>query len=44
MEPFLALAAEMQQKGYEIGCCFPAQFESLAREVSDAFFPQDEAF
>lgn len=44
MEPFLALAAEMQQKGNEIGCCFPAQFESLAGEVSDVFFPQDEAF
>ena len=44
MEPFLALAAEMQDLGYEVGCCLPAQFKSLAREVSDSFFPQDKAF
>ncbi len=44
MEPFLALAEEMQIKGFQVACCMPAQFESLVKEVCDAFFPQDEAF
>ena len=43
MEPFLALGAELQNQGHEVAFCFPVQFEGLAREVSDAFYPQDKA-
>lgn len=44
MEPFLALGEALLQQGHTIGFCFPAQFESLAKEVSPNFFPQDARF
>lgn len=44
MEPYLALGEELQQAGHEIAFCMPAQFESLAREVSDNFFPCTKAY
>lgn len=44
MEPFLALGAELKAEGHVVGCCMPAQFETLAREVSDQFHPEDAAF
>lgn len=44
MEPFLALGAELKAEGHVVGYCMPAQFESLAREVSDQFHPEDPAF
>lgn len=44
MEPFLALGEELKEQGTEVGFCMPAQFESLAREVSPYFFPQDRSF
>lgn len=44
MEPFLALGAELKTQGHQVGCCMPAQFESLAREVTDDFYPEDPSF
>ncbi|MEY2970843.1 MAG: hypothetical protein RLZZ599_1216 [Bacteroidota bacterium] len=44
MEPYLALGEELKAEGYEVGFCMPAQFESLAREVSDNFFPCTKAY
>lgn len=39
MEPFLALGEELQQAGHEIAFCMPAQFQSLAQQVSPNFHP-----
>ena len=44
MEPFLALGEELLQKGDEVGCCMPAQFKSLAQQISPNFYPQNERF
>ena len=44
MEPFLAKAEELQAQGDTVALCMPAQFESLAREVSDLWHPQDISF
>ena len=44
MEPFLALGQELQEQGAEVAFCFPAQFESIAHEVSSVFYPQDQSF
>jgi sterol 3beta-glucosyltransferase len=44
MEPFLALGQELLEQGHDVGFCMPFQFESLAREVSTQFFPQDRSF
>ncbi len=44
MEPFLALGQELVEQGMEVGFCMPAQFESMAQEVSPHFFPQDVSF
>lgn len=44
IEPFLAKGLELQEKGHEVAFCFPAQFESLAKEVSPTFFPMTEKF
>ena len=43
MEPFLAKAEELKAQGDTVALCMPAQFESLAREVSDLWHPQDNA-
>ena len=44
MEPFLALGQEMKSRGHEVAFCLPAQFETLAKEVSPLFYPQDRSF
>ena len=44
MEPFLALGQEMKSSGHEVAFCLPAQFETLAKEVSPLFYPQDRSF
>ena len=44
MEPFLAKAEELKAQGDTVALCMPAQFESLAREVSDLWHPQDISF
>ena len=41
MEPFLALGQEMMQRGDTVAFCMPAQFKSLAKEVSHLFYEQD---
>lgn len=41
MEPFLALGQEMMQRGDTVAFCMPAQFKSLAKEVSPLFYEQD---
>jgi len=44
MEPYLALGEELKAEGHEIGFCMPVQFESLAHEVSEHFFPCTKAY
>ena len=44
MEPFLALGQEMKSSGHEVAFCLPMQYETLAKEVSPLFYPQDRAF
>ena len=44
MEPFLALGEEVLAEGHEIGCCMPAQFEPLVKELTPKFFPQNHSF
>lgn len=44
MEPFLALGEELIASGHEVAFCMPAQFESLAKEVSPLFFPMTSEF
>jgi sterol 3beta-glucosyltransferase len=44
MEPFLALGEALSKQGHTTGFCFPAQFESLAKEVSPHFYRQDVRF
>jgi len=44
MEPFLALGEELQQAGHEIAYCMPAQFQSLAQQVSPNFYPMTPDF
>ncbi len=44
MEPFLASGEAATQDGHSIAFCLPAQFESLAKEVSPHFYPQTAAF
>lgn len=44
MEPFLALGQEMKSSGHDVAFCLPAQFETLAKEVSPRFYPQDRSF
>lgn len=44
MEPFLALGQELATQGEEVAFCMPAQFETMAREVSTHFYPQDVSF
>lgn len=44
VEPFLALGQELIGQGAQVAFCFPAQFESLAHEVSPTFYPQDPTF
>lgn len=41
MEPFLALGEELQAKGDSVAFCLPAQFESLAKQVSPHFYPHE---
>ncbi len=44
MEPFLALGEELQAKGDSVAFCLPAQFESLAKQVSPHFYPMSPEF
>jgi len=44
MEPFLAKGEELKSMGHQIGFCLPKQFENLAKEVEDTFFPMDPSF
>ncbi len=44
MEPFLASGEVASQAGHTVAFCFPAQFESLAKEVSPHFYPETAAF
>ena len=44
MEPFLALGEELQAKGNQVAFCLPAQFESLAKQVSPHFYPMSPEF
>ena len=44
MEPFLALGEELQAQGNQVAFCLPAQFESLARQVSPHFYPMSPEF
>lgn len=37
MEPFLAIGEMLQEKGHEVICAFPEQFEELAKESSLKF-------
>lgn len=39
MEPYLALGEELKDAGHEIAFCMPAQFQSLAQQVSTKFYP-----
>lgn len=44
MEPFLAKGEELKSEGHQIAFCLPKQFEKLAKEVEETFFPMDSAF
>lgn len=37
MEPFLAIAQMLKEKGHEVVCAFPAQFEKLAQDTGVGF-------
>jgi sterol 3beta-glucosyltransferase len=44
MEPFLALGEELIAEGHRVAFCLPAQFESLAKQVSPHFYPMSAEF
>ena len=44
VEPFLALGEELQEQGHKVAFCLPQQFESLALEVSQHFYPMTQDF
>ena len=44
MEPFLAKGEELIEEGHEVAFCMPAQFESLAKQVSPSFYPMTADF
>lgn len=44
MEPFLALGEELLAEGHPVAFCLPAQFESLAKQVSPHFYPMSAEF
>lgn len=44
VEPFLALGEELQEQGHTVAFCLPQQFESLALEVSQHFYPMTQDF
>ncbi|CAE7476165.1 UGT80B1, partial [Symbiodinium pilosum] len=44
MEPFLALGEELKPRNCDVAFCMPAQFQSLAAEVSETFYAMDKAF